>query len=140
MSEPQILHMNVIETTLSKPSTIVDIYSECYHLLNRSPAVTCRPYCRADHTDQDRGDTSVHILLWPNHKQERKCLMMYFMLLLNRKEKKNGEEKLTAVQICARFSIWPVMQLFHRFQQQPPMFVGRASVLQSRGDAAEHRL
>lgn len=81
-------HMNVIVTTLSKPSTIVDIYSECYHLLNRSPAVTCRPH----HTDQDRGDTSVHMLLWPNHKQERKCLMMYFMLLLNRKQKKMEKE------------------------------------------------
>lgn len=35
-------HMNVMETTPSKPSMTVYIYSECYYLLNRFPAVTCR--------------------------------------------------------------------------------------------------
>lgn len=39
------------------------------------------------HTDQDISNTPVHLVLWPNHKQERIYLMMHFRLPLNRREK-----------------------------------------------------
>lgn len=89
----------MIESTLSKSSRVVYIYSECYHLLNRSLNRDLQSTLIAHHTDQDRGDTSVHRVLWPSHKQESKCLMMYFMLVINRRDKNGfsvGEGKLTA--------------------------------------------
>lgn len=93
--EPQSFHLKVIDSK--------QIFKGCAHLFGVPPVKQISnsdmsSILIAHHANQVGGDTSVHVLLWPNHKQESKYLMMYFMLVLNRTDKTAfsvGEGKLT---------------------------------------------
>lgn len=88
----------MIESILSKTSVVLYTHPEWCHLSNRSLTVTCRACWQLTIPVVFIIDTSVYILLWPNCR-ENKYLMIYFILVLNRRYKSGflvGEEKITA--------------------------------------------